>query len=386
MREFKVNKLISLRLIDGETILFVNNREFKQCKILLLNIPTEDGLMDEIEEAKSIDEIEEYFDVSMDFEYVDVSPEEEFMGHCSNLQVWAENYYDTDLLHKSLAFPLLKALSEVGDTFAKQRFGEEIARRYKYGNKTVRRFLFEEGYLLCLSNEDILSGILSPEEAIFMEKIMEFGERYSIVPYFRKLREIDTKGKAFMSLEDGKIDELEIIINEDLNRIPREIENLSSLDSLYLSIKGSYYGNLFGEEFSVPSVKNLTIFCNSTVTIPDSFYYFPNLKYLRIRGPDSFNKPAISFENSFKKLPNLQELHLYSIKLKKLPDSIINLKNLRRLRLSKTSLKTLPISLICTLSSLRSLELKYNSDLKIQKIEIEKLERKIKQFKYQVGF
>ncbi|KKN39527.1 hypothetical protein LCGC14_0742530 [marine sediment metagenome] len=382
MREFKVNNLITLRLIEGETVLFVNNREFKQCKILLINVPVDDESMDEIEETESIDEIAEYLDVSMDFKYIDINPEEEFTGHCSNLQVWAENLYDTDLLHKSLAFPLLKALSEEGDTLAKQRFAEEIARRYKNGNKTVRRFLFEEGYLSCLSNDDILNGILTLEEAIFMEKIMAFGEQYSIFPSFEKLKGVGSKNKTYLSVRDAKIRELEIVVNKDLNRIPREIENLNILYRLNIFIQEGYNGNLFGEEFCLPSLNYLTIFCDSTAIIPDSFHYFPNLKYLYVRGFELLNKPTISFENSFAKLTKLEELHLHSVYLKRIPDSLLNLKKLERLSLSKTTLKTLPVSLICNLRSLRSFDLKYNSDLEIQKIEIEKLEKKIEEFKY----
>ena len=105
MNEFKVNNLITLRLIDEKTILFVDNQEFKQCKILLLNISTEDQSTEEID---PIDEFAENLDVTMEYEKKNILPEEEFMGHCSNLQAWAENQYDTTILHRALAFPLLK--------------------------------------------------------------------------------------------------------------------------------------------------------------------------------------------------------------------------------------------------------------------------------------
>ena len=323
MKEFRVNKLIMLRLIDGKTVLFVNNKEFKQCKILLLNILAEDQL---VEEINSIDEIAENLDFRMDYErdYIDITEEEEFMGHCSNLQAWAENFYNTDLLHKSLAFPLLKALSENGDRFAKQKLAEEIVRRYKYGNATVRRFLFEEGYLSRLSSENIINGILIPEEAEFMEKMIELGGRYEIVPYFAKMKGI-RHYKSYLSLEDGKINELEMIIGGDLNWIPREIENLSNLKALYISVTKLYYGNLFEEEFSVPSLNRLVIDWNSTEDIPDSFYYFPNLRYLRVRGhPESEITPSIYFEKSFTKLANLREIDLYSLDIKKNPASIMD--------------------------------------------------------------
>jgi hypothetical protein len=381
VKEFKVSNLISLRLEDNKTVLYVNNREFKQCKYLLLDIL--DDEIEDVQEIKSIDDAAENLDNTMEYEKLGILPEEEFIGHCSNLQAWVENHYDTDLLHRSLAFPLLKILSEEGDILARQRFREEIARRYRYGNITVQTFLFEESYLSYLSNEDIINGILTPKEAIFMEKVMSSGESYAIIPYFEKLRDIDPpKNKIFVSLDDGKIEELEIVLNEHLNQIPKEIENLTALHRLNIYINISYTDNIFEEKFSIPSVKYLTIICNSNVIIPDSFHYFPNLKYLRIRGLEPFNKPAISFENSFKKLTNLEELYLYFVKLKRIPNSIINLKKLKFLSINKTTLTTLPVSLICGLKSLRIFELNFNSGLEIQKKEIEELGKKIKQFEF----
>ncbi len=377
MKEFKVNNLITLRLIDGKTILFVNNREFKQCKKLLLNIPIDD---ESTREFESIDEISEYLESKTESGNVDISPEEEFMGHCSNLQMWAENHYNTDLLHRSLAFPLLKALSEGGDEFAKQKFREEISRRYEYGNETVRRFLTEEGHLSCLTNEEILSGILSPEEAIFMKKIMEYGEQYAITSSFEKLKGMDPRGKTYFSMKDAKIVELEIVINDYLDRIPREIELLDNLRTLNISMQERYDVNLFEEEFCLPSLKYLTIACYSPSIIPDSFHYFPNLKSLYIRGFKNFERPTLSLENSFAELPKLERLNLWFVKLEKIPDSITKLKKLKGLSLIKTTLKTLPVSLICNLRFLRTLDLKYNDRLQISSTEFEKLKKKFKGF------
>lgn len=67
-----------------------------QCKFLLLNIP--------VEKINFLDEIE-------------------FWGHCSNLQVWAENNYDTRLLHRNLSSPLLKQLSDLGDSILNRKTG-----------------------------------------------------------------------------------------------------------------------------------------------------------------------------------------------------------------------------------------------------------------------
>jgi len=61
----------------------------------------------------------------------------------------------TDIIHSNLAFPLLKKLTEVGDPMPKRVFKEEIARRYKEGNITVRTYLEKEGYLNYLNKDEL---------------------------------------------------------------------------------------------------------------------------------------------------------------------------------------------------------------------------------------
>ena len=94
-----------------------------------------------------------------------ISSEEEFTGHCSNIQAWAENGYDTRILHRNLAFPLLKRLATVGDPLAKKVFKDEIALRYTSGHPTVIEFLTQNGYLKFLSADEfeiILEDIKIP--------------------------------------------------------------------------------------------------------------------------------------------------------------------------------------------------------------------------------
>ena len=83
-----------------------------------------------------------------------IPPETEFWGHCSNLQVWFENNYDTRLLHSNLAFPLLKRLTEVGDNQAKNVFNEEIVKRLRSGVFNTFLFLFETEYISYLSKDE----------------------------------------------------------------------------------------------------------------------------------------------------------------------------------------------------------------------------------------
>ncbi len=156
MKEFKVNDYISLLLINEETIIYVNNNRFLQCKFLLLNIPIEE--ISSFDDIKSVDEAAEKLDKSLEpFEgrVNKIPPDVEFWGHCSNLQVWYEHNHDTRLLHRNLAFPLLKKLSDVGDPLARRVFKDEIIKRIKEGTPIVLVYLIIENYFKYFKKEEL---------------------------------------------------------------------------------------------------------------------------------------------------------------------------------------------------------------------------------------
>lgn len=153
--EFIINKLLKLRLESSRTNIYVGGRLFKQCKFLLLDIPI--AKVRNYDEIDSIDEVAERLDRSMELgrkEKYHISPDIEFWGHCSNLQVWYENNYDTRILHSNLAFPLLRALEKAGDRLAKKVFKEEIALRLASGYPSVVQYLINENYLKYLDDEE----------------------------------------------------------------------------------------------------------------------------------------------------------------------------------------------------------------------------------------
>ncbi|MBN1803048.1 MAG: leucine-rich repeat domain-containing protein [Candidatus Lokiarchaeota archaeon] len=145
---FKINDKITLKLIDGKTKLFIDNKEFIHCKFILITVPKEDMMR-----FDSIDSIAENFG-SDQLQKGYITPEEEFWGHCSNLQLWAENDYDTRYLHINLAFPLLERLSELRDKTAIVKFKEEIVSRYNSGDIKVRKYIENGKYLEYLSVEE----------------------------------------------------------------------------------------------------------------------------------------------------------------------------------------------------------------------------------------
>ena len=253
MKEFKINRYITLKLVGERTELYVNGESFIHCKSLILSIPKEQ--LDKYELLDSIDEAAEVFDHYIDDHMVYakermpivqndeslslLSPEEEFWGHCSNLQVWAENDYDTRLIKSNLAFPLLKELAESGDSRAEVRLKEEIIARIQSGYEPVIEYLKWEGYIDMLNNEELLNGLLNHEKAeVLLELQKQLDIEFQYVPnihweiYFPP--PIDTekldKIRKF-SISDKKISLLNLEYNEFINtfEIVSKLKNLEEI-------------------------------------------------------------------------------------------------------------------------------------------------------------
>ncbi len=144
--EFKVNDYLTLRLEGEVTNIYVRGALFNQCKYLLFSISVDN--IKKYDVVESIDEMEQKLDNGFnarDREGID--PYTEFWGHCSNLQTWFENDYNICILHRNLAFPLLRALTKAGDPMAKKVFKEEIFSRFLSGFLPVMEFLLRGGYL-----------------------------------------------------------------------------------------------------------------------------------------------------------------------------------------------------------------------------------------------
>ena len=175
MKSFKINNYLSLKLEDNATQIYINDKLFRHCRFLMLNIPIKE--IYKLDTVDSIDEASEKLNWNIDgqegVEY-NIDPESEFWGHCSNLQAWYENDYDTRLLHSNLAFPLLKKLTEVGDLLAKKVFKEEIALRFESRYPVVISYIIRTGllnYLDQVEREYLLErnflSILKDREKIF---------------------------------------------------------------------------------------------------------------------------------------------------------------------------------------------------------------------------
>jgi len=166
---FQIGKFIQLRLQDNQTNIYIKNKGgayqlFNQCKYLLFVNPKKTIPNNRI--LNSIDEMAEayvgkhegnnkQFDLHIKMEK-QLDKTTEFWGHCSNLQAWYEHDFDTRLLRRNLAFPLLKKLVDVGEPKAIKVFKEEIAKRIiedKQGflegitTLSTQSYLITQGYL-----------------------------------------------------------------------------------------------------------------------------------------------------------------------------------------------------------------------------------------------
>ncbi len=101
--------------------------------------------------------------------------------------MWVENNYDTCLLHKNLAFPLLKKLSSVGDPVAKEVLVQEIAERFKSKSTAVQIFLIQGNFLSFLEGccvDDLFQYVVDKE--VF----------YSLAGYYKRSKNLRTEIKA----------------------------------------------------------------------------------------------------------------------------------------------------------------------------------------------
>ncbi|KKL72244.1 hypothetical protein LCGC14_2086820 [marine sediment metagenome] len=171
--EFKVNDYITLKIENNsEIIIYILENKFRQCKHLFFINPLENRKQEEIssiDEAKGI--LNNSFEENIDPRTLGISPEEEFWGHCSNLQVWAEHNYDTRILHSELAFPLLRELASVEDPIAKRVFKEEIAKRFEECYLPTVLYLLIENFPKRFLNKDERSNLLLGINSTLKKKI-----------------------------------------------------------------------------------------------------------------------------------------------------------------------------------------------------------------------
>ncbi len=142
MPMFKINDMISLKLENKKTNIYVNDILFRSCKAILLNIPSKE--FSNLHDINSIDESMEKLEKKR--LNVNIPPHIEFWAHCSNIQAWAELNYDSNILNYRLSFPLLRELTSLGDPIAKNQLKVEIVKKLELGYIPIIDFHITENY------------------------------------------------------------------------------------------------------------------------------------------------------------------------------------------------------------------------------------------------
>ncbi|MFW9872982.1 MAG: leucine-rich repeat domain-containing protein [Candidatus Thorarchaeota archaeon] len=393
--EYKINDFITLKLENGKTVIYVKDKIFLQCKYLLIEIPKE--RVEDFDEFLSIDDISENLDHSFEREmnFNQLKPEIEFWGHCSNLQAWAEHLYDTNLLHSSLSFPLLKKLTDVGDHIAKRVFKDEIVEKLANLYTNVAQYLIQENYLEYFNREEIevLMEILFGQirekfkvkhgpnlDDIEIEALLSIikknliNSKTFLINHLKPVDIIDKETHMSFTYEKGNV------ISLGLNRcglltLPFSIGNFKNLEELYLT--ENRLNNLPESIGNLTTLKLLNLSNNHLFKLPNEIGNLSNLKELHLNHnflqflPDTISKlkklDVLSiWGNQLKKLPSnmnqmesLKVLGLSFNQLENFPDLINGFSSLEILDLSNNKIKTIP-SNICNLESIKALWLNNN--------------------------
>ncbi|MFW9825346.1 MAG: leucine-rich repeat domain-containing protein [Candidatus Thorarchaeota archaeon] len=286
-KEFKINNYLTVKLKDNKTIIYAGDEVFRQCKSLLLTIAKSSKIknMDEIIEEASINENEL------------LPPEIEFWGHCSNLQAWAENNYNTNLLDKRLAFPLLKILTELGDMNAKNQFRREIEKRLETGTTKTITYLISEGYADYIKWEDLVFLMLSFEEA---ESLITLKNTLKVNIEFRTQE--DSYDLCYAVISNKHVVEIHLP-DCDIINVPEEIRQFRHLETLDLRNNNIKKMPSWLEELK--DLREIDLTANLISEIP-SCLERTNIAYLYIS-----ECPIKKISKSLINLPSLRYLELH---------------------------------------------------------------------------
>lgn len=342
MKKFAINKYLNLTLKDKKTYIYVGEKEILNCKKVGIKIPP--NKISDYLKYETIDDLENQNYV-LD-EDINIDPETEFFVHCSNLQTWENNGYNTDLIHSSIAFPILKELMEIGDLRAKRVFKEEIVKRFLNGSQSTQDYLILEGYIQCLS--------LFERDALFGKECFKVKSLESYIGYNIKI--ISGKEPRYgVKIQDRKIIGLHLSGKDNKTRnvlFPYLIKNFKNLEILYL--EGFKTITIPKWIENLDKLRKLKLNQNKLAVIPKSIGKLKNLEYLDL---------AINFLDKLPKeielLKKVKRMNFNFNKFKNFPKEVLGLDRLEYLNLSHNQIKLIPTE-IETMHSLKLLGLSEN--------------------------
>ena len=396
----QLNKYISLRLEESkiqselgiiippesQINIYLNNQLFRQCKYLAFHLSLDK--LNDLSEIRSIDDLEQE-DHSNQYNQIDITPQEEFWGHCSNLQAWIENDYDTRLLHRNLAFPLLKELTNLGDLKAIKIFKKEIIERFSSHSIPVMFYLLVSGFLNDFSDEErqlINEGLDKIFTTSFFAKV-SYSENYNIL--FDK-HELDNNlekyqiGAKLLARQYTRKD-LNITLPPYIEKTPGDtITDITTIPELKTSTDYTALGLFQNKITEIKGLGGLTYLRQlglnrNEITEIKNLDHLQHLRYLSLPGNHiseikglenltdleflSLGSNKISKIEGLERLKKLKVLSLWRNRIKDI-EGLENLKDLRQLGLGGNK-----ISEIHGLDNLKNLRVLILSSNKISEIK-----------------
>ncbi len=292
MKEFKVNEYITLKLEEQDTYIYINGRKSKHYVGLFLNVY--DSYRPEHEQIEFIDQAVEslkyltYHSITerndpltskRGRDKYNITPEQEFWGHCSNIQVWVENNYDMSLLHSTLAFKLLKSLSNAGEPYARKQYKKEIVKRFQAGHIESCYYLLSENYQRRFNKEERKQFFLKNNPLLY-ENIKNFLDQIKLkkpeIPMIKRpaielLRELSfLRDNYAKQMFDNYLQEV-----KDREPTPLTVERFwDIIQRSYDKANGSVYEQ---EHLLIEDLKNRTI--DEICCFAEYFRYFKGLLY-----------------------------------------------------------------------------------------------------------
>ena len=224
--EFWINQFITLRLMDfGEgteiTLICVNGKRFN---VFIFSLEEAYEILRDTNTYCCMDEAYRDLIVNIKGNFFNVDSDTIFWNYCDYIKAWIDHDYDTRLLLKDDAFPILKALYEARGTKAREVFKLEIIKRFLSGYFPVITYLISEGYLKYFEFGEIICLL---EECIEIVGSHNYSALKTQIFWFLR----DTGNNYYYNENFEKAIKY---LNDALEFCPTDIETLNQLSEVYL--------------------------------------------------------------------------------------------------------------------------------------------------------